>query len=506
MNRSSGELMVLTLALLLQFGESSFAQEDWPHSSVDWDDPLFQARVQGVYDWVNSGPGQILIDLESTISAVPAHMSPTANRDLQSFPPRAANLVDGTAYNEPKDWADRRFLIDYMQSNESIEPGFFEDRLDERTGVDTHYLMANVYFLQGRLEDAIVHYEMAIEEFPFFRLAYKNTAYAHMLLGNCEAALENATEAVSLGALSTLLKNLQAHCAFEKGDFAMAAEAAAMSLTLDPANAAILRLQVHALNELGYYTQALALVEGLPNREERETTAVELQLLAATHANESEEKLALLEIKSRMLELTPSEEAELVGLKLSSGLAGTVENDHLNSHFQSERLAATELESFLKSLIDSGQPLPPLLEQQELPNSIRDKAMTAPGNEIEMLRARVEMQAGNLDQANSILLRSLEINPMHCESLILLSKIAHLQGDDLASQSYATRASASSRECDNASLEQRALLSIADADYPQAQNYMLRDWNQKIAKGEIPNELYLRRFRAITSLGNLTSE
>ncbi len=482
------------------------AQEEWPHSSVDWSDPLFQARVQGVYDWIGSGPDRLMTN-EFTEVAIPYYQLGTINRDLESFPPRARIDPDAESFFEPKDWMDRRFLIQYMENNSEIEPGYFESNLTDSAIADTYYLMANIYFLQGRFEEAIAHYEIAIEQFPFFKLAYKNNAYALAISDDCVAALENATQAVSLGAANIGIKNVQAFCAFETGDFSLAVDASAMSRVLDSGNLTILKIQIHSHKELGHYEQALALSSQLPDSSERIGIALEIQLAASEHRNNEEDQLALLEIKSRMGGLSEAEESSLTRLKLLTGSGQLLDESSLEGYFQLESANATEVESFLLSRLDTGQAVPFDLLTTLRSNSASARELASePGDDIDALLALIAMQAGNIDEAEKILDRALQQRPMQCELLLLRSELNQVQGDTLAQQSFMERAIASSRACDNNSLEQRALMSVANGEYPEAQNLILRDWNQKIARGEIPDELYVRKFRAITNLGNLTSE
>ncbi len=506
MLNSTSKTFCISAVCIVQLVGATYAQEDWPHSSVDWSDPLFQARVQGVYDWIGSGPDQLLAETEAAEYAVPVYELGTANRDLETFPPRQGVRFEGQLYDAPKGWTDRLRLIRYMEDNEEIEPDFFEDALDERAGADSYFLLANIYFLQERFEEAIEYYELAIEDFPLFKLANKNLAYAYLQLGDCESALAHAGEAISLGALGVQIKKLQAFCAFEAGEFSVSAEAAAVALTLDPASEIMLRIQIRSLAALGSFESAVTLSNQLSDEKERVSLALDIQLAEARQQASESEMLALLEIKSRLEGLEGEEATTLTQLKLRYGFFRRIELDSLTNYLRSEHVAATEIESLLQTYLNAGQISPEQFESVAELIDLPESSISTTDNEILFRLAELESEYGSPDEAESLLERALQDQPIQCESLLLMSELLQNSGDTIASESYSSRASASSRSCDNVSLERRAMLSVAKGSYSEAQNLLLRDWNQKLAIGEIPDEMYVRKFRAITNLGNLTSE
>ncbi len=494
---------------VLAFWLSSSAQEDWPHYRADWNDPLFQARVQGVYDWIGSRPDRLETN-EFTPNPIPYYQLGTINRDLESFPPRPKIDPEARNFFEPKDWMDRRFLISYMENNEDIEEGYFEDNLDEDAVADTYYLMGNIYFLQSEYGLAIDSYDRAIAEFQNFKLAYKNKAYALALTGDCPGALEAAHEAVRLGAFSVYIKNVQAYCAFEARDWNTAAESAALSRLLDQSNPQVLRIQIRSLVKLSKFQHALSLTNQIENESEARRLKLEILIAEQRVEGSEEELLALLEIKSRFGELTAAEQTSLTGLKIRAGLASSIDDEELRTFFDSNKESTKYLEFALKSKLhaDGLNTAASFGESVVTPLVRRSDGLdyNPASSPARIMVAGIEHQLGNLESAEEILEQLIAEDPLNCQALLLLSETEYKLGKMLESDSHSERAISSSRSCDNTSLERRAMLNIEKEEFGLAVSLMLRDWNQKVARGEIPDELYVRKFRAMSDVAQRTGE
>ncbi|MCG8414200.1 MAG: hypothetical protein MI746_08270 [Pseudomonadales bacterium] len=489
----------------LTFWLSSSAQEDWPHHRADWNDPLFQARVQGVYDWIGSRPDRLETN-EFTPIPIPFYQLGTINRDLESFPPRPKIDPEARNFFEPKDWMDRRFLISYMENNEDIEEGYFEDNLDEDAVADTYYLMGNIYFLQSEYGLAIDSYDRAIAEFQNFRLAHKNKAYALALTGDCPGALDAAHDAVRLGAFSVHIKNVQAYCAFEAGDWTTAAESAALSRLLDQSNRQVLLIQIRSLAKLSKFQHALSLANQIENESEASRLKLEI-LIAEQRAEGSEEELlALLEIKSRFGELTAAEQSSLTGLKISAGIASSIGDEELRSFFDSNTESTQYLEFALKSKLHADGLNTAASFGESVVTPLVRRSDSLDYSSARIVVADIEHQLGKLESAEEILEQLIAEDPLNCQALLLLSETEYKLGKMLESDSHSERAISSARSCDNTTLERRAMLNIEKEEFGLAVSLMLRDWNQKLARGEIPDELYVRKFRAMSDVAQRTGE
>ena len=62
------------------------------------------------------------------------------------------------------------------------------------------FTLANLCFQDDKLDDALRHYASAIEKFPSFQRALKNSALIHVRQGNFESALDPLAQCIELGA------------------------------------------------------------------------------------------------------------------------------------------------------------------------------------------------------------------------------------------------------------------------------------------------------------------
>lgn len=404
----------ITLILLSPL---SYSQNEWPHHSKDWSNPEFQARVLGVYDWVGTGPDLMESDPnnvskkganddilaptysisglsgsgqnigEITARAVNSrayfHMA-TDHRDIDTFPTRLTPPINRGYTSDPKDWLDRQDLIQYMQANTEIGPEFFQDKLTEDAGADTYYLMGNIYFLQGRYQDAISSYQRALARFHNFRLASQNLAYAHYLTGDCDSALTAASHASELGSMSVFTKGLVGYCGLQAGQYSTAAQALSMTRMLDSNNSTWQKLELEAHIETGLYPQA----EAILNQRITDTSSAKNNidsLLSVYRAKaDSEQLLATLEIKQRLTGLEASEQTELDALKQEVGIGRVTAGNPL----------------FALSLYENGNPRDALsLVSETLLNSPTDC-------DALMLSAKIHAQLNEPDLTDSLLFRA----------------------------------------------------------------------------------------------------
>ena len=70
------------------------------------------------------------------------------------------------------------------------------------------FTLANLFFQEDNLTNAVTYYTSAIEKFPTFQRAYKNLGLIQIPLGNFEQAIEPLTKSIELGALDGMTYGL----------------------------------------------------------------------------------------------------------------------------------------------------------------------------------------------------------------------------------------------------------------------------------------------------------
>jgi len=508
MKKSIRKVLQICLLPLVIAGQVPLsAQEEWPHYARSWSDPLFQARVQGVYDWIGSGPdnlsqydyyqqagGQIVLN------SVPFYRKTTENRNIATFPPRAQIDPEARFIEKPKDWVDRERLIQYMSSTNNIQDGYFEEAVDEEASPDTYFLMGNLYFLQSKFAAAAASYLEAIDRFPNFRLAHKNLSFAYYILGDCKQALSSATTAVDLGIMSARVSGLRAYCALQENKPQTAVEAIEFARLIEPQNKVWQRLELQALIGAGRYEQATLLLE----TELVGSALTEFHLSAMTTLYGTQENqdplLSVLEISNRAGLLSDPMLLELSRLKIQYGLAHLISPEALTSYANSSSTTGAQISDLLNSLGNASS----ANVAADFSNSTIDQLDTAMFQTeravVLLSQATTLVNTSNYSQARLKVDEVLAIEPMSCEALILSAEIYTNLDQYAQADSMLERIELSSRDCADANLVRRAQIYFDRGSYARALELFQLDSRKKSIDGIRLDRWHKTMIRA---LGNL---
>jgi tetratricopeptide (TPR) repeat protein len=490
----------------------------------EWDSRSFQARVLGVYDWIEFGPEllteiptgepllaaeeaaravaatavdekrrnaanneklQDFIDRPDSLAPIPdiedpgleaflegggvrlhATQIPTANRDLRTFPARVRTR-EHAQLTLPKDWLDRIVLINYFLNNAELDVSFFEAMTKENASADTHYLLGNIYYLGGNYAKALASYTRATEDFDQFRLAYRNMAYSSMQLGNCGDGLAYAREATKLGTFNAFLNGIIALCSLQKGDYHSASVAIANARVIDNKNELWRYLEIETLLKLKKYQQVQAI---LSSRSGQLNSYFDFQTAVYRGLGDKSALLANLEIKKRMKRITAQELNELSGLKSAVGLFNMIDDAQLDNYLSASTPSLTELtEIFYHKADEQGwqTALSFILQAIE---TLSSKLLPKEKTELAVLKATAWTNLGQLDSAENELDRLLLQQPLHCSALLLKATILSDQKQFERAAFYSGRAENGGFECRNRAVAQRARTLLDRGEYAASLN------------------------------------
>jgi tetratricopeptide (TPR) repeat protein len=500
-------LQICLLPLVVTAPVPLHAQEEWPHYSRSWSDPLFRARVQGVYDWIGSGPDNLSqydyyqqSEGQITLNSVPFYRKTTENRDITTFPPRAQIDPVARFIEPPKDWVDRERLIQYMSSTNNIQEGYFEEAVDEEASPDTYFLMANLYFLQSKFADAVTSYIEAIDRYPNFRLAHKNLSFAYFVLGDCEQALSSATTAVDLGIMSARVSGLRAYCALQQNKPQTAVEAIGFARLIDPQNKVWRRLELQALIGAGRHEQATLLLETeLVGSALTEFHLSAMTILYSTQENQ-DALLSVLEISNRAGLLSDSMLLELSRLKIQYGLAHLISLEDLTSYANSSSTTGAQISDLLDSLGNASAVnvatdfSSSTIDQLDFAMSQTKRAAVLLGEATTLANTR------NYSQARMKVDEVLAIGPMSCEALILSAEIYTNRDQYAQADSMLKRIERSSRDCADANLVRRAQIYFDRGSYARALELFQLDSRKKSIDGIRLDRRHKAMIRALENL------
>jgi len=96
------------------------------------------------------------------------------------------------------------------------------------------FTLANIHFQEDRLTNAVACYRAAIEKFPTFQRAYKNTALIRIRLGEFEAAIEPLVTCIELGVSDGLTYGLLGYAYTMTEQYASAESAYRLAMMFQP--------------------------------------------------------------------------------------------------------------------------------------------------------------------------------------------------------------------------------------------------------------------------------
>ncbi|MEM6885323.1 MAG: tetratricopeptide repeat protein [Verrucomicrobiota bacterium] len=130
---------------------------------------------------------------------------------------------------------------------------------DETLSAVFDFTLANLYFQDEKYEQALSWYARAIQKFPQFRRAYKNTALIHAQQGNLPKVIEPLTRSIEMGESNSSLYGLLAACLLREERFIAAESAYRQALLLEPQKLDFKLGLSRSIFEQGRYEEAVAL-------------------------------------------------------------------------------------------------------------------------------------------------------------------------------------------------------------------------------------------------------
>ncbi len=105
---------------------------------------------------------------------------------------------------------------------------------DDSSAATFEFTLANIYFQQDKLDDALRYYDRAIEQFPNFRRACKNAGMIHVRNGDFEKAIPYLTRVIELGGHTSIAYGLLGFAYGSTENHLCAESAYRQAILLDP--------------------------------------------------------------------------------------------------------------------------------------------------------------------------------------------------------------------------------------------------------------------------------
>ncbi|WP_338684866.1 tetratricopeptide repeat protein [Haloferula helveola] len=179
--------------------------------------------------------------------------------------------------------------------------------------------LGNLYFEEGKLEEAKKAYEEAIGKYPSFRRAHRNLAMVLVREGELDEGLEHLLEALRLGDSDGTTYGLLGFCRLQKGEWASALQAYRMAQLGQPDSAEWKAGVAQCLQNLDEREEAVALLDEVIRQRPNEASYAGLQASILLDLGENEAAVKALELPRRLGTLDPDSLLLLADLHLRAG-------------------------------------------------------------------------------------------------------------------------------------------------------------------------------------------
>lgn len=208
------------------------------------------------------------------------------------------------------------------------------------------FILANLYFQQGQLEEASQYYKQAINKYPAFRRAYKNLGLVQIQNNDYPSAIVSLSKSMELGEVDGRAYGLLGFSYLIQENYYPAEAAYRQAVLMQPEVKDWKLGLARCLLEMGQYADAVALMDSLIQEDPNNTDYWVLQSNALLGMNETLKAARNLEIVDRL------GKAELQTLSLLGDIY--MNNDMpdlaLNAYLKAAELAkASDLDTLLKS-------------------------------------------------------------------------------------------------------------------------------------------------------------
>ena len=322
--------------------------------------------------------------------------------------------------------------VEYEQMQQILEAMSEEDDMDkairllqkncgESTSATFEFTLANLYFQQDRLDEAVEYYEKAIDQFPNFRRAYKNAGLIHVRNGEFEKALPYLTKTVELGGHTSIAYGLLGFAYASVENHLCAESAYRHAILLDPETIDWQLGLARSLFKQQKYGDAVSLCQTLIGNQ---PDNADFWLLQAN---------AYLGLKQPMRAAENYEYVNMIGRATADSM--TMLGDIYVNESRWDMAADAYLRSFeLDTGADPSRPLRAariLASRGALKDSTRILNRIAEHKndldesslkELLKLQARVAVAEGGGEEAVGILEQVVEVDPLDGEALILLAQ------------------------------------------------------------------------------------
>ena len=215
-----------------------------------------------------------------------------------------------------------REVIDVMKVNVPAAAAMLSQETGADSSASLDFILANLYFQNGNLNEASAAYESALKKFPDFRRAHKNFGLLKVQAGDCEAARPHLAKAVELGDRDGRNFGLIGYCAIQSEDFLTAETAYRNAIIQEPQTQDWKLGLARSLMATSQHKEAVAIFGGMIRSDPSDIKAWTLQANSYLSLERPEEAAVNLEAIRMMGKAGPETLILLGDIYMNSGMPG----------------------------------------------------------------------------------------------------------------------------------------------------------------------------------------
>jgi len=328
-----------------------------------------------------------------------------------------------------------------VEENPEFAKSMLEGMLGEETPATAtfNFILANLYFNGGALEDALAEYDRAIEKFPTFRRAWKNLGMLKTRNADYEGAVEALVRCIELGDTSPDTYGTAAYGHLRVGNLMAAELAYNAAVMLEPKNIEWIEGKAQAMISGKRFREAVPLLEELLKRNPQR--AIYRTFLANVYV-ETEQFLKAAQVFELMHSMGEGDMATRLQLANIYSLQGMYDLS-VDTFVAAQR---ADLVSLLPQVLTTVRYL---LEMEELEQAKRLFANLGPLGPLWssenrtrylLLESSFAARAGESQLVEAKLVEALENDPTEGEALVRLGSIHAERGEKAKAMFFFERA------------------------------------------------------------------
>jgi len=418
-----------------------------------------------------------------TIVQVPSAGSPLSASELKLWNSDSFKKQFAESYIASTDIEPRVTMIERDQMQKVLEL-ISSDKMDDAAKMLAKqrgdaasavfdFTLANIYFQQEKLDEAVPVYEIAVEKYPKFRRAWRNLGLIHVRQGEFEKALPALTKVIELGGGDSLTYGLLGF-AYSSIENNLAAESAyRQAVLLDPVTMDWKMGLARALFKQERYSEAAALCSSLIESDPARADLWLLQANAFVGLSKPLKAAENYELVDSLGASTVDSLNMLGDIYVNEGLFEMAVNAYIRAMEKNPDRNAERPIRASKVLVTRGA----LEETKALIERIEEMHGAHLGQvdkkDLLKLRARIAVAEGQGEEEVNVLEEIVALDPLDGEALILLGQHAGRSNEPEKAIFYYERAESLEKYEADAKVRHAQLL-VGQGKYTEALSLLRR--------------------------------